>query len=66
MKMKVDLDMVVVHNNHSLTFDYDLHNTMEVNHWYQVLEYNVDEINVTVEMVADVDVVKQMIRMLTD
>jgi hypothetical protein len=66
MKMTVDLDMVVVHNNHSLMFDYDQNNKMEVNHVYQVLEYNVDEINVMEEMVAAVDVVKQTIQMLID
>ncbi len=69
MKIKVDLDMVVVHNNHSLIFDCVLNSKMVVNHLYQVLVYNVDEIHLMEAMVAavdDDDFVRQMIRMLID
>jgi len=67
MKIKVDQDKVVVHNNHSLILDFDRNNKMVVNHLYQVLVYNVDEINLMEEMaVADDGVVKQMILMLID
>ncbi len=67
MKIKVDQDKVVVHNNHSLILDFDQNNKMVVNHLYQVLVYNVDEINLTEEMaVVDDVVVKQTILMLVD
>jgi hypothetical protein len=67
MKIKVDQDKVVVHNNHSLILDFDRNNKMAVNHLYQVLVYNVDEINLTEEMaVVDDVVVKQTILMLVD
>jgi len=67
MKIKVDQGKVVVHNNHSLILDFDRNNKMVVNHLYQVLVYNVDEINLMEEMaVADDGVVKQMILMLID
>jgi hypothetical protein len=67
MKIKVDQDKVVVHNNHSLILDFDRNNKMVVNHLYQVLVYNVDEINLTEEMaVVDDVVVKQTILMLVD
>jgi hypothetical protein len=55
MKIKVDQDKVVVHNNHSLIFDFDQNNKMVVNHLYQVLVYNVDEINLMEEIVVVVD-----------
>ncbi len=66
MKIKVDQDMVVVHNNHSLTWDFDRHNKMVVNHLYQVLAYNVDEIHLMEEMLVVDVVVKQRIPKLID
>jgi hypothetical protein len=67
MKIKVDQDKVVVHNNHSLILDFDRNNKMVANHLHQVLVYNVGEINLMEEMaVVDDVVVKQMILMLID
>lgn len=57
-KIKVDQDTVVVHNNHSLTSDFDLRSKMEEDHLHRVPEYNVDEGH---SMVALIDVVEELL-----